>query len=261
MARTVEKRAKASGRSVGGSGARRPRAAASGGPSRSSRPGTDAAPRRELGRGAQAAYEAIRQRIVAGEYYPSQRLVEAQLAQSLGLSRHNVRTALDRLHLDGLVRIEPNRGATVATLSLEDALDILRAREALEAEAAALAARHVTDEQLARLAAHVETMRRALAEHLWDEYSATNVAFHQSVYEASGSRTIPDLIRTLRLRLARLQLRTILIPGRSDMSLAEHVAIFEALRARDPEAAASAARRHVANLRDAIEKAWSLVKL
>src|SRR5690606_26223759 len=74
------------------------------------------------------------------------------------------------------------------------------------------------------------------------------VMFHQKVYEASGSRTIPDLIKTLRLRLARLQLRTILIPGRSEGSLAEHVAIYEALRARDADAAAAAARGHVASL-------------
>lgn len=251
MARTVEKRAKAE-------------STAATSPAEGQRPGRGAAvgaARRELGGGAQAAYEAIRQRIVAGEYYPSQRLVEAQLAQSLGLSRHNVRTALDRLHLDGLVRLEPNRGATVATLSLEEALDILRAREALETEAALLAARRVTDEQVATLASHVERMRRALADSEWDVYSATNVLFHQTIYEASGNRTIPDLIKTLRLRLARLQLRTILIPGRSDRSLAEHVAIYEALRARDAEAAADAARAHVSSLREAIEKAWSLVRL
>jgi len=217
--------------------------------------------KRDLGGGAQAAYEAIRQRIVDGEYYPSQRLVEAQLAQSLGFSRHNVRTALDRLHTDGLVRIAPNRGATVATLSLEEALDILRAREALEAEAARMAAQRISDEQIAELGDYVETMRQALASSKWDEYSTTNVMFHQKVYEASGSRTIPDLIKTLRLRLARLQLRTILIPGRSEGSLAEHVAIYEALRARDADAAAAAARGHVASLSRAVESAWSLVRL
>jgi len=217
--------------------------------------------KRDLGGGAQAAYEAIRQRIVDGEYYPSQRLVEAQLAQSLGFSRHNVRTALDRLHTDGLVRIAPNRGATVATLTLEEALDILRAREALEAEAARMAAQRITDEQLAELAEHVATMTKALAASEWDRYSATNVLFHEKVYQASGSRTIPDLIKTLRLRLARLQLRTILIPGRSEGSLSEHVAIYEALRARDPAAAAEAARGHVSSLSRAVENAWSLVRL
>lgn len=245
MARTVEKGSKAGGEA--------PEA-----------PGAEAAnrpARRDLGGGAQAAYEAIRQRIVDGEYYPSQRLVEAQLAQALGLSRHNVRTALDRLHNDGLVRLEPNRGATVATLSLEEALDVLLAREALEAEAARMAALRVTDEQVAELEELVARMRAALAASAWDEYSATNVLFHQKVYEASGSRTIPDLIKTLRLRLARLQLRTILIPGRSERSLAEHVAIFEALRSRDAEAAAAAARAHVSHLREAVEKAWSLVRL
>lgn len=208
-----------------------------------------------------AAYETVRQKIIDGEFYPSQRLIEAQLAQSLGFSRHNVRTALDRLHSDGLVRLEPNRGATVATLTLDDALDSLVAREVLEASVTRLAAERVTDEQLAVMAEHVAAMRKALAEEEFDAYSATNVRFHQLIHEVSGNRTMPELIRTLRLRLSRLQLRTILIPGRSEKSIAEHQAIYDALLLRDPDAAAEAASLHVRSLRAAIAKAWSLVKL
>lgn len=90
------------------------------------------------------AYDRIRAKIIEGEYRPSQRLVEANLAASSGVSRHNVRVALDRLHAVGLVRIEPNGGATVAALTLEDALDTLVAREALEAEVAHMAAPHMS---------------------------------------------------------------------------------------------------------------------
>ena len=209
----------------------------------------------------EAAYEAIRQRIIEGDFLPSQRLVEAQLAESLGFSRHNVRIALDRLHSDGLVRIEPNRGATVATLSLEEAIDILQAREALEGEVARLATLVIDSAGLELLNTHLETMRHALETFEFEIYSATNVRFHQAIYEASGNRTIPEIIKMLRLRLARLQLRTILIPGRSEQSIAEHEAIFEALVRRDGDAAELAARQHVSSLSAAIEKAWSLVRL
>lgn len=210
---------------------------------------------------ADEAYEGIKRRILDGEYYPSQRLVEANVASTLGVSRHNVRLALDRLNSDGLVRLEPNRGATVATLTLDEALDILVARESLEASVARLAAAHITDEQLDQLRGHVDTMRAALAEHAYDRYSETNKAFHAVIYQASENRTIPELIGFLRLRLTRLQLRTILIPGRDKESLDEHATILSALDARDPEAADEAIRRHMRNLRNAIERAWSLVKL
>lgn len=208
-----------------------------------------------------AAYETVRQKIIDGEFYPSQRLIEAQLAQALGFSRHNVRTALDRLASDGLVRLEPNRGATVATLSLEDAVDTLVAREALEVAVTRLAAQHVSDEQLSALAAHVMAMRTALTEEQFDLYSATNVRFHALIHEASGNRAMPELIRTLRLRLSRLQLRSILIPGRSERSIREHEAIYEALMRRDVDAAGEAAGEHLRSLRMAISKAWNLVKL
>ena len=210
---------------------------------------------------ADAAYETVRQKIIDGEFYPSQRLIEAQLAQSLGVSRHNVRTALDRLASDGLVRLEPNRGATVATLSLEDAVDVLEAREALEAAVTRLAAERVTDTQIAGLGELVAAMEGALGAEEYDAYSATNVRFHQLIHEASGNATMPELIGTLRLRMSRLQLRSILIPGRSEKSLAEHRAIYEAIAARDPDAAAAAAARHLRSLRAAISKAWSLVRL
>ena len=208
-----------------------------------------------------SAYETVRRKIIDGEYHPSQRLIEAQLAQTLGLSRHNVRTALDRLAADGLVRLEPNRGATVATLDLDDAVDILVAREALEAAVTRLAAEHATDEQIVRLGELTAAMREALAAEEYPDYSATNVRFHHLLHDASGNRTMPELIATLRLRMSRLQLRSILIPGRSERSILEHEAIYAAVAKRDPDAAAQAAAEHMRSLRQAISKAWSLVKL
>jgi DNA-binding GntR family transcriptional regulator len=210
---------------------------------------------------ADLTYERIKQKIIEGEYHPSQRLIEATLAESLSVSRHNVRVALDRLQSDGLVHIEPNRGATVTALDLEDVLDILMAREALEAEVTRLAAEQIKRDQVQHLEVCLETMREALTTVEYDRYSATNRAFHQVIYEASGNQTIPELINLLRLRLARLQLRTFLIPGRSEQSLAEHEAILQAIRAKDPTAAERAARAHLINLRVAIQKAWNLVRI
>lgn len=207
------------------------------------------------------AYERIRRRIIEGEYRPSQRLVEATLAASLGVSRHNVRVALDRLQAVGLVHIEPNVGATVAALTLDDALDTLHAREALEVEVAKMAAARIDDAAAERLDALVATMREALAADEFDRYSATNRAFHDAIFALSGNRTIPELIGLLRLRMAQLQLRTILIPGRAEKSLAEHAAICEALKARDPVGTEAAVRTHLGQLRVAIKRAWSLVRL
>ncbi len=210
---------------------------------------------------ADQAYDRLKRGILDGEYLPSQRLVESKLADALGVSRHNVRVALDRLQSDGLVVLEPNRGASVATLTLAQALDVLQAREALEVGVARLAAERISADDLRTLQGLVATMRHALEGGEYDKYSATNQAFHRTIYRASENETLPDLIEQTKLRLARLQLRTILIPGRGERSLAEHEAILAAMEAGDPDAAERALRAHMGNLRQAIEKAWALLRL
>jgi DNA-binding GntR family transcriptional regulator len=205
-------------------------------------------------------YHQIKQKILDGEYAPSQRLIETSLAQELGVGRHKIRAALDHLQADGLVQIEPNRGATVKSLELAEVLDILVAREALEGGVAYLAAERIEANQIQQLAECLEIMRKALDEGAYDLYSATNKSFHQIIYDASGNQTMPQLIDSLRQRLARLQLRSILIPGRAKQSLAEHNAILQAMQTQDAPAAERAARAHLSGLRKAIEKAWQLVR-
>lgn len=205
-------------------------------------------------------YDIIRDRIIRGEYFPSQHLAESRLARELNVGRHIVRLALERLDLEGLVTIHPNRGAVVTRIQLEDAIDILHAREALEGAAARLAASRIDDDDLESLGRLVDRMQQAIAERDFDAYSETNTRFHQVIYDASGSVQIPSLIHTLRSRLVRFQFRTILVPGRADESLSEHRRIYEALLARDEDGAEQAMRAHIANLRDTLTAAWDLVR-
>lgn len=202
---------------------------------------------------ANTVYTQIKKRILEEGYYrPSQRLIEAQLSEDLKVGRHIIRLALTRLDAEGLVRIEPNRGATVATVSLEEAKDILMAREVLEGAAARLAAERISDEQLHTLRAIRDEMAHRLDENQLDLYSQANVKFHGIIYEACGSTKIPEIIASLRARVVRIQFRTILLPGRGKRSLAEHTAILEALERRAGEEAETAMRAHINSLRQAL---------
>ncbi|MEW6671987.1 MAG: GntR family transcriptional regulator [Thermodesulfobacteriota bacterium] len=210
---------------------------------------------------ADITYQHIKQRIVSGEYSPSQHLVEIKLSQELGVSRHNIRIALNRLKAEGLVRIEPNRGAIVASLSLEDIADILAAREALEGAVARIAAEHITSAQIRRLEECLVKMRELLANAEYDSYSSANKTFHKIIHAASKTRTIPELIDQLRARMARVPLRTLIVPGRGERSYAEHAAILTALRSKNPEAAESTAKAHINSLKEIIRKSWSLIRI
>src|SRR5947207_992484 len=85
------------------------------------------------------AYQRLKDAIANGIYMPNQRLIEAEVTQALGVSRTTLRAALIRLHQEGLVEIEVNRGARVRAFGLDEAVEILMVREVLEGLAAVLA--------------------------------------------------------------------------------------------------------------------------
>src|SRR3954451_11400648 len=94
------------------------------------------------------AYQVLRDRIVQGVYLSDQRLTEMELARDLAVSRPTIRMALVRLEREGLVVTQPNRGASVRSISVREALQMLRIREVLDGLAAALAAEAATAAEL-----------------------------------------------------------------------------------------------------------------
>ncbi len=190
-------------------------------------------------------YRTLRKQLVDGVYRPSQRLVETDLAQALGVSRISVRSALQRLHQEGLVTIEPHRGAKVTDISLEEALQVMEVREGLEGWAASLAATRIDDEGIAELQRLIDEMERLLSDEKPLEYSERNAQFHQRILKATGNVRLQQTLASLQTSLVRYRFRTVLVPGRSKTSLAEHTEILNALRAHDRERAAVAMRRHI----------------
>jgi DNA-binding GntR family transcriptional regulator len=130
-------------------------------------------------------YAVVRARILSGELPGGSRLRQTALAQELGVSRTPLREALRRLSSEGLVVLEANRGATVASHDLGDALHAWRARLALEPAAARLAAE-------VRERDAVERMRRAVVQQ-WrvaddvTESFAVNREFHLALVAAAGN--------------------------------------------------------------------------
>jgi DNA-binding GntR family transcriptional regulator len=197
----------------------------------------------------------LRDAIVNGRLHPRQRLVEAELTEALGVGRSAVRTALARLEQEGLVEHERNRGAWVRLVDEREAVEILEARAVLEGLAARQAARKADARDIAALRRRVERMRRLLDSGDLLGASDENAALHRRLLEIAGHGTATRLISTLKSQLVRFQYRTILLPGRSERSLAEHAAIVEAVAARDPDAAERAMRSHLSHVADALRSA------
>jgi DNA-binding GntR family transcriptional regulator len=201
---------------------------------------------------AQAARDALRDAILNGEYLPGERLVEAQLCERLGVSRFNVRAAIQDLAADGLVKVERNKGAHVRKVTLDEAVEITEVRMVLEGLVAARAAARVTDAQASELDEIGLLMRRAVTAGEFRRYGDLNQRLHSLIRAIADHRTAESIIETLRGQLVRHQFMISLHPGRPAVSLPQHERIIEAIRERDPKAAESAMREHIASVIEAL---------
>jgi DNA-binding GntR family transcriptional regulator len=192
----------------------------------------------------------IRDRILSGHFAPGERLVEAQLSGELGVSRMPVREALRELAAEGIVSIEPRRGAMVAVYTPEQVQELVEVRATLEALNAKLAAKRHDPEQIRKLeqilaAGSKITERTDLAQIHKD-----NTNFHEALAQVAANSTLRDIVRALRDRTA-----VIFAPSsrkRAKQNWEEHAAILRAVVAGDAELAALLAARHVYNAAESI---------
>ncbi|MEU5880534.1 GntR family transcriptional regulator [Spirillospora sp. NPDC047279] len=196
---------------------------------------------------------AIREAIARGDFAPNQRLVEADLSELFGASRSGVRAALFELTNEGLVERVQNRGARVRAVTLDEAIEISEVRMVVEGLCAAKAAERVSDEEIAELRALGAAMRAAVGDGHVLEYSELNKVLHRRIVEISGQDTAGEVLQRLRAQNVRHQFRLALVPGRPNVSLAEHLAIIDAICDHAPEAAERAARRHLVSVIEALK--------
>jgi DNA-binding GntR family transcriptional regulator len=137
-------------------------------------------------------------------------------------------------------------------ISLPRAIEILQAREMLEGLTASRAAERITEKHAAALRSDLAAQRKQLDRGDLLAASDANAAFHRRIILVAGHETAERLISSLHAQMVRFQYRTILSPGRSESSYAEHLAIIEAITVGDARAAERAMRRHIANVTAAL---------
>lgn len=206
-------------------------------------------PRRTL---TEEVYEAIKEEILTHRLRRGARLVESRLAAQFGVSKTPVREAISRLEREGLVDFMPHHGAVVSRLSSRQVEDLLELREVLEGFAAEKASVCMSEDQLAQLAALIDRGQDALTARDLEAYKEIDLEFHRLIREASGNLKLFTVIGGLEDQIRMVMSTSVQLRGRADSSLQEHRDIFTGLASRAPEAAARAARVHIARARTAI---------
>jgi DNA-binding GntR family transcriptional regulator len=203
-------------------------------------------------------YEALKEIIGHMDIYSDQempRLDERALGEQLGVSRTPVREAISRLEQEGLVQNIARRGAFVVRKSKEDILDMIDVWGALESMAARLATTRSTDAEIASLRenfASYDDSTEARA-HI-DEYSETNIDFHQTIIRLGKSPLITQMSDQLFFHMRAIRTTTIKERDRVSRSVLDHIRIIEALEDRDASHAEQLVRDHALDLAKHVEK-------
>jgi DNA-binding GntR family transcriptional regulator len=198
-----------------------------------------------------AAARLLRQAILSGDLPPGYVLGEESLGRQLGISRTPIREALLRLQSEGLVEMGRNRPAAVRSFTGEDLREMHTLRAILEGHAACIAADHLTDEDLLALE---ESCRRYGELQQEDENLPQlvdeNFTFHGIITRAAGSERLTAMIQ--QVSAVPLIYKSYMTYSKENRTSAwqDHLAIFEALKARDAAGAERAMKAHVEWARD-----------
>jgi DNA-binding GntR family transcriptional regulator len=195
-------------------------------------------------------YRSLKEQIISGAVAPNTRLVELGIADEFGVSRTPVREALKRLAAENLVLADPARGMVVHAPDAAEIEDVFVVREVLDGLASRLAAHRITPTELSRLQVILESMKEAIETDRREQVVIANMRFHDVIYGVAGNDMLERIARDLREFVRRFTTLPFASPERVDDVLREHMAIYEALRNHDPEAAELASHAHLGAARE-----------
>jgi DNA-binding GntR family transcriptional regulator len=199
----------------------------------------------------QSAYVQLRTRILDGRLAPGHPLSPRNVAEDLMLGHTPVRSAIQRLVVEGLVEVIPKKGTYVSAPTNNDLREIFEVRLALESTAAYLAAVNGATEGLTRAAAQMQQLLDQSSVNLSVE-QRTGWVFHQEMFEASRNERLFTTYKVLRaqtgLALNELHRDDVATVRRGTL---EHLNIYAAIRANEPEAARLHMWNHIIDGTDA----------
>ena len=205
----------------------------------------------------QKAYMALKNAIVSMDVYRSRdeiRLDERKLAQDFGISRTPVREAMAQLESEGFVRSVPRRGIYVVRKTKREVIEMITAWAALESMAARLMTEKASDDEIAKLRRMFATLERGQVQAKLDEYSESNIEFHQTIIRLSHNQVLIDLAENLFTHMRMIRRKTIGEKDRIARSIHDHINIIEAIEQRDTERAGELVRDHALGLAEHVAK-------
>ena len=198
--------------------------------------------------------QTLRDLIIHGNLPAGVKVPEKELCDAYSVSRTPLREALKVLASEGLVVLEPNRGARVSLITQQDLDEVFPVMGALEALAGELACRNITDDEIAEVQALHDQMLTCFRNNDLEGYFAVNQQIHEALLNAARNPTLVTHYRSLSARVQRARYVANTTSARWAQAVAEHEEIMIHLRARDSAKLAQTLRQHLENKLTAIRQ-------
>lgn len=197
-------------------------------------------------------YEELKMEILTGAIIPGTRMMEVELAEEMGVSRTPIREAIRKLEKEGLVTIEPRRGAYASMISTDDMVAILEVRQDLEGLAAYFAASRMKEDQLEELKSVCEKYNEAVSSGNMDDMIKHDTRFHRIIVDSCNNKILEHMIEQLQELVLRFRYIYYDNFKRAENMPEEHAAILEAIASGDEAAARYAADIHIDRLKELV---------
>lgn len=196
--------------------------------------------------------ERIRNLIRSGELEPNSRVNELELAERFGISRTPLREAIKILATEGMLELLPNRGARVAAVNEGEIDEMLEVIAGLEANAARLLAKRITDSEIADIAQMHEAMLEAYEKRDEARYFTLNRQIHEAMMRAAKNATLAQLYAGLSSRIQRFRYAAHKTPEQWQRAIDEHEDMLRLMIERDGEKLAALMERHILGKKEPI---------
>ena len=199
-------------------------------------------------------YLELKHKILTGEIASQTRLMEIDLSEKMNVSRTPIREAIKRLADEGLVKVEPRRGAYVANISIKDMLNVFEVREDMEGFVAKLASERITDEQKLELEKIAREYEAAIKHPNKEAIIELDEKFHNFIVDCCNNDTLSELINyvqelSLRFRYLYYDDYTLY-----ESTADQHNRIMKAINEGRSEEARSEADAHVKALKEFVNE-------
>lgn len=174
--------------------------------------------------------DSIKTAIIKGKFKPGEKISEGDLAESMGISRTPLREAFRKLENEGFIKIIPRKGAVVANIDAEEAINLYEIKSTLEGLAARLAAANMKEKDISKLEKVNDELKELIDKNDLESFYRVHTRFHEGFVKLCGNKRLVNMISNLNDHFNRFGIISLTLPGQFENAIQQHAEIIEAFK-------------------------------